>query len=132
MRHALYRSFYLFNIRNKKQTYMYIRKRLKQRLKYSYSQKSKFCTTCYGLMLNKCCHGHQGFKCAQKNHRRLSHCFITCNWLLHSFHKISRHRARKWNLRKSLAQTLNPPLNFISLPRFRCRDIFFEIREQDS
>jgi len=42
---------------------------------------------------------------------------------------VSRHRARKWNLRKSLTQTLNPPLNFISLG---VEIIFFGTRERDS
>jgi len=71
-----------------------------------------FRTAGHGLMHNAALgNAHrEGLKRAQKSHRRLSRCFITRNWLLHSFRRVSRHRAREWDLRKVPYASLESPL----------------------
>jgi len=72
-----------------------------------------------------------GLERAQKSHRRLSRCFIARNWLLHSFHGVSRHRALEWDLRKaSLTQASNllpaaPPSVAVFLPSPSSRSCVF-------
>jgi len=75
-----------------------LRSRLLDKLKFSPAYVSWFNSIImyYGYQ--------EGFKRTQKS-RRLSRCFITRNWLLHSFHEVSRHHTRReWDLRKILTQ----------------------------
>lgn len=87
-----------------------------KRLRCCVAGQTEISIACRGLNAAIIYCGYQeGFKCAQKS-RRLSRCFITRNWLLHSFHGVSRHRARReWDLRKTFTQATIPPLNYSAL-----------------